>query len=110
MKLPNRDQAIVPKAKLVDYLLSKTHPVGNSKAKFFRKLKFDETNTETLAISLLKVARENDIKSTREFSYGTNYIIEGEIDTPIGKTVKIITVWFIKIEKIKPSFVTAYPV
>jgi len=39
-----------------------------------------------------------------------NYILEGTIETPIGKTVKIVTVWFIKTEKTRPGFVTAYPV
>ncbi len=110
MKLPQADKAIVPREKLIDYILSESHPVGSSKAKFFRGLGFDETNVGKLAKSLLRIAKENDVKNVRKFSYGTNYIVEGTIETPIGKTVKIVTVWFIKTEKSRPSFVTAYPV
>jgi hypothetical protein len=36
MKLPTRENAFVPPSKLKDYLLSETHVVGRSKAKFFR--------------------------------------------------------------------------
>ncbi len=110
MKLPFREKAYLPKAKLVDYLLSETHPVGNSKAKFFRGVGFNETNVNKLAKLLLKIGKTNDVKSVRKFTYGTNYIIEGTIKTPGNKTVTIKTVWFIKVEEDRPSFVTAYPV
>lgn len=110
MKLPNGENALVSKEKLTDYLLSKTHPVGSSKAKFFRKLGFSESNVNRLEKLLLKIAKTNDIKNIRELDYGTNYVIEGILKTPVGKPVTIATVWFIKPEKSKPSFVTAYPV
>lgn len=46
------------------------------------------------------------------------YIPEGKLadyllsesETPVGKTVRIVTVWFMRTEKSRPSFVTAYPV
>jgi hypothetical protein len=41
MKLPNADKAYVPPNKLLDYLLSLSHPVGGSKARFFRSAGFD---------------------------------------------------------------------
>ena len=110
MKLPSHKKAYVPKGKITDYILSESHPVGSSKAKFFRGLGFDETNVDKLVKSLLRIAQENDVKNVRKFSYGTNYTLEGRIKTPIGKNVEIVTVWFIKIEKNRPSFVTAYPV
>ena len=110
MKLPNSSKVIIPRKKLIDYILSESHPVGSSKAKFFRGLGFDEKNIDKLAKSLLRVAKENDVKNVRKFSYGTNYIVEGTIETPIGKAVKLVTVWFIKTEKSRPGFVTAYPV
>jgi len=110
VKLPNRESAVISKNKLVKYLLSETHPVGKAKARFFRKLGFNETNVGKLAKLLLRIPKENDIKNVRKFSYGTNYVIGGTIETPNGKTVKIITVWFMKTEKTKPSFVTTYPV
>ena len=35
MKLPNREEAIVPEAKITLYLLNTQHPKGRGKAKFF---------------------------------------------------------------------------
>lgn len=52
MKLPFRKNAYIPEAKLVDYLLSETHPVGSSKAKFFRGLGYDEGNVKQLMLRL----------------------------------------------------------
>ena len=110
MKLPNRKNAYIPKGKLIDYLLSENHPVDGSKAKFFRGLGFNEDNIDQLTRMLLGIGKKNDVKNIRNFIYGTNYMIEGTIKSPIGKTVKIITVWFRKTEESRPSFVTAYPV
>ena len=110
MKLPFGKNATIPKEKLTDYLLSETHPVGSAKARFFRKLGFNESNVSRLEKSLLKITKTNDIKETREFAYGTNYVIEGTVKTPTGKIVTIATVWFAKIKESRPSFVTAYPV
>lgn len=36
MKLPDKEKAYIPLLKIKDYLLSETHPIGKSKAKFFR--------------------------------------------------------------------------
>lgn len=110
MKLPFRKNAYIPKEKLTEYLLSETHPVGGSKAKFFRGLGFNERNVDKLAKSLLRIAKTNDVKEIREFVYGINYVIEGIIETPRGRTVNIKTVWFTKTLESRPSFVTAYPV
>jgi hypothetical protein len=38
MKLPNRHKAIVTREKLLNYLLSKNHIVGRTKAKFLEIL------------------------------------------------------------------------
>lgn len=110
MKLSNRDKVIIPKNKLVKYLLSETHPVGCAKARFFRKLGFNETNIDELKKALLRIARENEVANEKRFEYGTNFVIGGVIVSPSGKRVKIITVWFVKTVKSKPRFVTAYPV
>ncbi len=46
MKLPHRENAYVPAAKLFDYLLSETHPVGRLKSRFFRSAGFHEGNLD----------------------------------------------------------------
>lgn len=110
MKLPNNKNAFIPKEKLIDYLLSETHPVGRSKAKFFRRLGFNETNIGKLEKSLLKIAKTNKVTSVKEFEFGTNYVIEETIKGPTGKSATIATVWFAENDKSRPSFITAYPV
>lgn len=110
MKLPNRNKVIIPRNKLVKYLLSETHPVGNAKARFFRKLGFNETNVDDLEKALLRIALANDVKDKRKFLYGVNYAIDGTIQTPSGKMAAITTVWFTKTARSRPRFVTAYPV
>lgn len=110
MKLPNRKKAFVQKEKLTNYLLSGTHPVGSAKARFFRKIGFNESNVDELRKALLKIALENDVKEERKFEYGINYSVDGIIETPNGKSVTITTVWYAQAAKNRPRFVTAYPV
>ena len=38
MKIPNPEKAIVSQRKILDYLLSVTHPIGRFKAKIFADL------------------------------------------------------------------------
>lgn len=110
MKLPNRKKAYIAKTKLTEYILSETHPVGSSKAKFFRVLGFDEENVGELMKAFKDIALAGQIVESRESIYGINYSVDAEIKAPIGKKVMITTVWFIKKGGKIPSFVTAYPV
>lgn len=109
MKLPNGKKAYISKEKLLGYLLSETHPVGRSKAKFFRKLGFDETNVDKLERSLLSIAHTNDIENIKEMLYGVNYVISGSIGLPKRRSAVIKTVWFVELRKTNPRFVTAIP-
>lgn len=110
MKLPNKESAYIPKGKLVNYLLSTQHPVGKSKAKFFNKIGFNNKNSTLLEQQLLNIAKNNEVNKILESSHGKNYQINGQITTPESKAVHLTTVWCIKVEDTKPSFVTAYPV
>jgi len=40
--------------------------------------------------------------------YGTKYIIDGELVTPIGTRVRLRTVWVVESHDERPRFVTAY--
>lgn len=110
MKLPNYTKAQIPKEKLTQYILSETHPVGSSKAKFFRELGFDEKNIEKLINAFKIIAQTEDIKEVRNNKFGTNYSVNGLIKASSGKEVMITTIWFIEKGGKMPSFVTAYPV
>jgi len=110
MKLPNRKQAYVPQAKLANYLLSEIHVVGRWKAKFLINLGFDESNISLLQKALLIIAQKEEVKDTISSSHGTKFIIDGSLQSPIGKTVDIRTIWIIDKDQKKPRFVTAYPI
>ncbi len=109
MKLPSSEQASVPEKKLTGYLLSETHAVGRFKARFFRNLGFNDTNVTSLRREIINLAQLEDVRDVETSNYGTKYIVEGAIMTPIGKSAKIITVWIIEKGKTQPIFVTAYP-
>ncbi|GJQ37159.1 MAG: hypothetical protein JETCAE01_31690 [Anaerolineaceae bacterium] len=110
MELPNKSKAQVPFEKIVDYLLSETHSVGRSKAKYFRSYGFDEENAGLLAEGLLSIAQDSPIESSEQSSFGVKYILVGDIETPNGDIIQIRTVWIIEGNLDFPRFVTAYPV
>jgi hypothetical protein len=110
MKLPGREKAYVPPRKLVDYLLSASHPVGRSKAKFFRAVGFDEMNAGALERGLVDIARSEDVTEVERTRHGIKYAVEGVLQTPAGGSKRIRTVWIIETGQESPRFVTAYPV
>lgn len=110
MKLPNGNKVIISPDKLIDYILSETHATGKFKAKFFRKRGFNETNIHLFEKALSKLAKSQEIADIISSEYGTKYIIDGEINTPSTKVVKVRTIWIIEKGQISPRFVTVYPV
>ena len=109
MELPNKSRAQVPLEKIVDYLLSVTHSVGKSKAKYFRSYGFDDENAGDLADSLLAIAQNSPVEDSEKSRYGTKYVLDGELETPNGDMIQIRTVWIIETDDDTPRFVTAYP-
>lgn len=109
MKLPNREKAYIPAAKLLDYLLSLTHAEGKAKAKFLRGFGYDESNVTLLEQGLLSIARSEDVTDMVASPHGTKYVIEGILITPFNRAVQVRTVWIIDAGHETPRFVTAYP-
>ena len=94
----------------MSYLLSKTHPQGKSKAKFFFSVGFKISNVETLSIALENIARTAEVTTKVSSTHGEKYVLEGNIKSSIGKTIRIRTIWIIDKGQKSPRFVTAYPV
>ncbi len=109
MELPNRGQAYIPREKLTDYLLSETHLVGKSKAKFFRSLGYDENQVDRLEQQLLTIAHSQQVDEEETTPHGVKYVINGLLQTPSGSVAQIRTVWIVDNEAASPRFVTAYP-
>jgi hypothetical protein len=109
MKLPNYEDAIIPQAKITEYLLSFTHRDGRSKANFFHRFGFSIAEWKTLATALQQHAAENPVTKTEPSRFGTRYVIDGIIRTPDGRTPTIRAVWFVDQGGRAPRFATAYP-
>jgi hypothetical protein len=108
-RLPNADKAIIEDSKLTEYILSPVHPIGRFKAAFFRGLGYTIANREAFKKQLQKLALSENISSTEKIHYGTKFIIEGEIESSTGKSVKVVTIWVILKDEDIPRFVTVYP-
>jgi len=109
LKLPNYESAIVPKAKIVDYLLSLTHPAGKDKAQFFIAYGFSADKWEKLADALKEHASHYKVTKIDPSALGTHYVIEGNLNAADGRTPFVRVVWFIDEGKDVPRLATAYP-
>lgn len=109
MKLPNRDEAHVPEAKIADYLLNIHHPSGRSKANFFMQFGFSVAQWKQLADALLAHAQRHPVAKTEETLFGIRYVVEGELVTPDQRNPQVRVVWFIEKDEANPRLVTAYP-
>lgn len=109
MKLQNKENAYIPTAKLLNYLLSETHPIGKSKARYLRSMGFNETNVNLLKERLIAIAKSENVKETISSSHGVKYVIDGLLQTPVGISTQIRTIWVIEKGQERPRFVTAYP-
>ncbi|MCX7839253.1 MAG: hypothetical protein N2559_07325 [Anaerolineae bacterium] len=110
LHLPNKTDAYIPARKIVDYLLSETHAVGKSKAKFFRSLGFDETTVGELEQGLLEIAQVGQVKERVDSPHGVKYVVDGSLKTPHGTVVQVRTIWIVESVRPAPRFVTAYPI
>ncbi len=108
-RLPDADRASVDDRKITRYLLSESHPVGRTKAAFFRRLGFRTRSWRLLRDGLVDHARAAPVIATFETDFGKKYIIEGLIVGPNGQIARLRAVWFVDPGKSAPRFVTAYP-
>ncbi len=109
MELPNKTRAYVSIGKITDYLLSETHAVGKSKAKFFRSFGFNETNAGEFEKGLIAIAQTEAVVESNETIYGRKFVVDGWLKTPNGETIHLRTVWIIETGDDIPRLVTTHP-
>ncbi len=109
MKLPAVERAVVDAAKIRDYLLSDSHPVGRFKAAFFLALGYSAADWEVLAEDLRSHAAANDAVAGVPSEYGQKYEVRGRIGSPAGKGAILVAVWIVLRGEDFPRFVTAFP-
>ena len=109
MRVPDADNAIVSKEKIVGYLLNPSHPDGAGKAGFFEHVGFRADQWQLLAAALRDLAARSDSAQRVDSEHGTKYIVDGVINTPSGKAASLRTVWIVDAGGQIPRLVTAYP-
>ena len=114
VKIPNCQNAQVPKSKVTDYLLSVAHPEGESKAKFFLRWGFNVNQWTALAAALIQQANEYEYSAVTQGKYGTKYMVIAPIRAPKGITPPVKTVWMFAEDELtedeqRPRLITAYP-
>jgi hypothetical protein len=107
--LPNADLAVVDHAKVRDYLLSSSHPVGRFKAVFFRSLGFTHARWPILQNALLAVARTGQALELSPTDFGRRFEVRDTLVGPNGRSARVVTAWIVRPAEAFPRFVTAYP-
>lgn len=109
MRLPDVERAFVDAAKIHDYLLSNSHPVGRFKAAFFVALGYSAADWEVFAADLKRHAMDNEALATELSEYGQKFEVRGMIKGPAGKGAVLVAVWIVLCGEDFPRFVTAFP-
>lgn len=109
MVLPNADAASIAPAKLRDYLLSASHPVGRFKARFFRALGFSAERWPELETALRSQHLTQPVESTSVSPFGESSVIRATLTGPGGRSSVVVSVWFRAKGATASHFVTAYP-
>ena len=109
MKLPHANEAEVPRAKVVHYLLDPNHRAGKSKARFFIGHGYDTEHWQELAEALRTHARENEVAKQEVTMLGVNLVVEGPLTLRDGVIAQIRSVWFIESGERLARLATAYP-
>ena len=108
MKLPNPEQAVIPREKIEGYLLSPVHSVGRHKAVFFSALGYQAGEWRILADDLRAFVL-GEAEQIEETEFGTKYEVRGEITGPNGRAAAIVTAWIVLRGEDFARFVSAYP-
>lgn len=109
MRLPNAEQAIIDVAKLRDYLLSESHPVGRFKSAFFSALGYTPERCGELESALRELAETGEAQPDDVTEYGSKYRVSGSLAGTSGREARVVTVWIVLHGEHEPRFVTAFP-
>lgn len=109
MQIPNFDEAIIEKSKIIDYLLNIHHKRGGSKAKMLLNYGYSPENWQQLESDIRKFHLNAEVSIIKETSYGIRYEIISEILTPIHKPLLMKSVWQIDKGTEIPRLITMIP-
>lgn len=108
MKLSAQD-AIIPPAKLHDYVLSTSHPDGRGKAEYLARLGYSQADWARLDTDLREQHLSREADPASPSPYGQKYEILGPLTGPNGTTAWVRTIWIILRGETQPRLVTVIP-
>ncbi len=108
-RMPGVVSAYAEEQKVAGYLLSTEHPDGRGKATFFMSFGFRVEVWEELSEALLRHARDNELVEAEETPFGVQYVVEGPLRVPDGRTPAVRSVWERRPGGGGPRLITAYP-
>jgi len=109
LKIPNADQAIIDPAKLRDYLLSPSHPIGRFKAVFFHRLGYTQSDWQRLELDLRSQHLPMDARQMQAHPFGQTYEIAANLAGPSGMIAVVSSIWIVLDGEDRPRLITAYP-
>jgi hypothetical protein len=107
--IPNADRAVIEPAKMHDYLLSRSHPVGRFKAAFFQTLGYSSVDWRQLDADLRSQHLPKEAAADESTPYGRKYVIRATLVGPAGASAALVSVWVVRPGEDFVRFVTAYP-
>jgi len=105
----NADRAVIEPAKLHDYLLSRTHPIGRFKAAFFEALGYSSDDWRRLEADLRRQHLPKEATADETTPYGRKFVIRATLIGPSGASAVVVSVWVVRSGEDFARFVTAYP-
>jgi hypothetical protein len=109
MKLPSVERATLPSRKITHYLLSSAHRDGQHKAASFRSFGFRPESGQALVSALLNHAHAGEVTAIVPTPLGQNYVAEGSLLAPDGRTPRVRAVWSIANGQGNATLATPYP-
>jgi hypothetical protein len=107
--LPRADEAMIPREKLVDYVLNPDHPRGRHKANAFKlALGIERPNWRYLHDEILAALRQSPVSSSQaaEGPRPASWAVVIPVAGLNGRTVPVITKW--QIVEGRPSLISAF--
>jgi hypothetical protein len=108
VKLPKADTVRIDEAKVRDYLLSKSHPVGRFKARVFAAVGFDEATASEFVRQIRSIGDAGEVLSFEDTEFGRKYTVPGSLVGAKG-TLAVLTVWIQEPRREDVRLVTVLP-
>jgi hypothetical protein len=109
IRLPHQEHLHVAEAKLKNYLLSRTHPDGGSKAHFLHLFGFRQDQPSLLRTAIVAHAATAFVLSTRTNTFGTLYDLLGPLPSPDCRNPSVHVIWMIDTGTTAPRLITLVP-